>query len=92
MRYECTSCGATGCKLWRRYSSSCVEPVCADCLEEATGEELNEHRLSSLGWYVAAVPDLDGSWWGYASVPPHWVAWWNALPTRPSKGGRHAGA
>lgn len=29
---------------------------------------------------VPAIPDLDGEWWGYTSVPPEWVAWWKALP------------
>lgn len=29
--------------------------------------------------WLPAVPDLDGSWWGYTSVPEHWVAWWKAL-------------
>lgn len=32
------------------------------------------------GWRVPAVPTLDGSWWGYSSVPAEGVAWWKALP------------
>ena len=34
--------------------------------------------------YVPAVPDLDGSFWGYTSVPGWWVAWWKALPDKGS--------
>jgi hypothetical protein len=31
---------------------------------------------------LPCIPDLDGSIWGYTSVPPEGVAWWRARPTR----------
>lgn len=36
-----------------------------------------------IGWRVPAVPTENGTtYWGYTSVPPDGVAWWNRLPLR----------
>ena len=31
---------------------------------------------------VPAVPNEDGEYWGYTSVPPEYCEWWDNLPTR----------
>ena len=91
--YACSECGKNNCKLWRQAAvfADQVKLVCWNCLE-AKGHEirLNSQRASDQVYdpnieptnYVPAVPDLGGSWWGYTSVPPWWVAWWRALPDR----------
>ena len=34
-----------------------------------------------IGWLVPAVPDEEGvGFWGYTSVPPAGVKWWQLLP------------
>jgi hypothetical protein len=89
--YLCDECGAKDCKLWRpsHVFANQVELTCWKCLE-AKGHSIhiNEPHGSDQIYnpniehtnYVPAVPDLDGSWWGYTSVPGWWVAWWKALP------------
>lgn len=85
-KYSCGKCHAVHCKLWRAASSSHVELICAECLR-AKGHTVNleedvqvyERAIEEI-CYVPAIPDLDGSWWGFASVPSWWVAWWNGLP------------
>jgi len=92
--YACGQCGAVDCKLWRPMSvlANEVELVCWKCLEaKGHAVRLNDadprYRSDQVytpeiehTCYSPAVPDLDGSWWGYTSVPNWWVAWWKALP------------
>lgn len=88
--YSCAECGGCDCKLWRP-AYAAVELTCWACLE-AKGyrvkygrgrgtDQVYDEKISGTSW-VPAVPDLDGSWWGYSSVPAWWVAWWKALPNR----------
>ena len=93
--YECSSCGAVGCKLWREsYTFSSIELLCADCAAKNQGKSIEDidadgrhssnvgRRTDQIGWYVPAVPceDSDG-YWGYTSVPEAGVNWWKRLPT-----------
>ncbi len=97
-RYLCGTCGATGCKLWRKYQVAldyqelfCC--VCAGkhqnyCIDDITAEGQTAcggtRQSDSIGWLVPAVPTEDNStYWGYSSVPDAGVAWWIALPTKP---------
>ena len=87
--YYCQRCGASECKLWRPLASSAVELVCLSCLrmeghivDLSKSDQVYDEAISHINW-GPAVPDLDGSWWGYTSVPGWWVAWWKALPDRP---------
>lgn len=95
--YRCHSCGATYCKLWRRYMSSCCELLCAKCAAKDQKEDISDidadgscynrflnHRMVVIGWYVPAVPHKESnSYWGYASIPPDVYDWWRKLPTHP---------
>lgn len=92
--YECESCGACDCKLWRNMSSFQVNVICWECLE-AKGHEVKVNNQPhgddqvydsdiEPTCYGPAVPDLDGRWWGYTSVPHWWVQWWKGLPDKKS--------
>ncbi len=86
--YSCTVCGATGVKLWRRYQTlAAVTPllcvVCAHKDQNKNLAEFNVDECDSIGWTVPAVPDGEGSFWGYTSVPQDRVDWWAALPFDP---------
>jgi hypothetical protein len=99
--YICKKCGAKDCKLWRQYSTflSHIELLCADCAvkdqkipKEFSVLDARGHRPSDIsgttdqiGWLVPAVPDGEGSFWGYSSVPQDRVDWWRKLPTYPEK-------
>lgn len=89
--YKCGDCGAKQCKLWRQAHvfADAVRLTCWRCLE-AKGHEIEygkprgsdqvyNSKIEHENW-VPAVPDLDGSWWGYTSVPTWWVEWWKHLP------------
>lgn len=94
--YKCGKCGASGVKLWRPYSSSHVELLCASCAATDQHIDISQmkwdgthyaprwgNRTDQLGWYVPAVPDEEGvSYWGYTSVPDAGVKWWRQLPNR----------
>jgi hypothetical protein len=54
--------------------------MCADCSCAEQGRELNLVESDSIAWRCPAVPDLQGNWWGYTSIPAEGVAWWKALP------------
>jgi len=94
--YTCTVCKIHGVKLWRAYSTSCVELLCAACANknqgkdyviESDGMHTDEDGLTSdqIGWYVPAVPDEGNyTFWGYTSVPEVGCTWWKALPVKPS--------
>lgn len=91
--YVCADCGAQGVKLWR--PSHDTGPLrCEDCgtkHEIAAGRSersIRERRRATLGYLLPAVPDEDGSMWGYSSVPEPFCIWWYRLPTKaPQKGG-----
>ena len=91
MDYVCDSCGSTECKLWRQSHvfSNAVKLTCLECLESLGycqgewGDQFYDPEISPIN-YVPAVPDLDGSFWGYTSVPEWWVQWWKFLPDRKS--------
>lgn len=78
--YTCR-CGFHGGKLWRSYSSLGGELLCSSCVAAATEKPLTGRNMTQIGWWVAAVPDLEGvGYWGYTSVPPEGCAWWARLP------------
>ena len=90
--YSCGECGAVDCKLWRPMSViGEVETFCWTCLEslghtvklhhERRDDQVYDKSISFI-CYGPAVPDLDGSWWGYTSVPYWWCEWWNGLPDK----------
>ena len=86
MIYECGVCRCTDAKLWRIAATSAIELVCWRCLE-AKGHSVDLSESDQIwnpeveGWsWLPAVPDLNGNFWGYTSVPSWWVAWWKGLP------------
>lgn len=79
--YVCTTCKATGVKLWREshtFLDSLSLACAACCAKEGHPVDLSDSDQTMRR--VPAVPDLRGSYWGYTSVPPEGVAWWKALP------------
>lgn len=78
--YVCSVCGTTGVKLWRPYQSCAVHLFCGACAEKDQGKTIDLSVSDQCRWLVPAVPTLDGSWWGYTSVPAEGCAWWKALP------------
>lgn len=95
---QCDECGVTGVKLWREYgvysqrpAILCVVHACATKgispeTIDAKGLHVASDRQPSdqIGWYVPAVPDGDGNWWGYTSIPDDAYEHWANLPTGPS--------
>lgn len=95
--YQCHSCGATGCKLWREYQTFLDQQslLCAKCAAEnqkesidgidAEGRRISDcGRTDQIGWYIPAVPtEENDTYWGYTSVPEAGVRWWRSLPTLP---------
>jgi len=81
--YQCADCGATGVRLYREYQT-CVHHQhlrCRKCACKKEGREPGRMDEHSIGGLVAAVPTEDGeTYWGYTSVPPAGVEWWNHLP------------
>jgi len=94
--YRCGTCEAVDCKLWRQSHvfANQVDLICWKCLEEKGHEVLVNNAPPQMRTdqvydpdveainYVPAIPDLDGKWWGYTSVPQWWVEWWKALPDK----------
>lgn len=93
IEYKCSSCGAAGVKLWRQYMTFAdhVELLCGPRALRETGEPgpidgggyqgTKYGRTDQIGGLVPAVPvDGESTFWGYTSVPQHWVDWWRALP------------
>lgn len=87
--YVCDECGATGVRLYREYNTFLEHQhlTCRTCTLLSEGEDslvfLKEHNLPehNIGSLVAAVPTEDGrTFWGYTSVPPEGVDWWDNLP------------
>lgn len=93
--YMCGVCGASNVKLWREYMAWLGGVVlhCARCAAlnnnvdiatiDARGFFISDlGRTDQIGNYVPAVPTEAGtSYWGYTSVPPEAVEWWQHLPT-----------
>jgi hypothetical protein len=94
--YSCRKCDATGTKLWREYAAYSSPPillcvVCACAINGISPRSIDARGLhtgidgqpsDSIGWYVPAVADDEGNWWGYTSVPEDAYERWAALPTR----------
>jgi hypothetical protein len=46
----------------------------------------SQERSDQIGWYVPAIPDMEGvGYWGYTSVPQAGIDWWRKLPTLPNQ-------
>jgi hypothetical protein len=93
--YACAACKTSGVRLYRVYMCPGGGLLCRACVvKEAKDEDAeitlggNEH---DLGFRVAAVPtegqkfsprhkDPPVAMWGFTSVPPEGVRWWNSLP------------
>ena len=96
--YVCGACGARGVKLWREANTFLVHQTlrCAACAAPSgdVGEDgkikSKYGRTDQIGGRLPAVPDplpgpdlgLQGTFWGYTSVPEDGVAWWRSLPTK----------
>lgn len=100
IKYKCSMCGASGCKLWRQYQTFAdqIKLMCAYCAaktEETDISALDEKgnrpskyggTTEQIGSLVPAVPTEDNStYWGYTSIPPKGVEWWRNLPTFPKE-------
>jgi DNA-directed RNA polymerase subunit RPC12/RpoP len=94
--YKCGTCGATNCKLWREYQTFGPSLKCADCAAKEGGKDISDidengarssdcGMTDQIGWYVPAIPDLEGDgWWGTTVVPGEGYEWWRKLPTKPA--------
>lgn len=78
--YICSGCGASSVKLWREYSTFRIVLKCRVCSEREQDRNLDNSRNFEIGWRVPAVPDGDGNYWGYSSIPKDRFDWWRALP------------
>ena len=64
----------------------CVGPVDSDgyrtvhVADFADGEPLTQ-KTAQIGSRLPAVPDEDGRFWWYTSIPRKGVNWWRGLPT-----------
>jgi hypothetical protein len=58
-----------------------LSPEDFDAAGKHESRDLPGMRTDQIGWLVPAVPDSEGSFWGYTSVPQDRIAWWRALPT-----------
>jgi hypothetical protein len=88
MDYACKDCGAKEVKLWRDYSSFHVHLRCLACACKDQGKTGFDEKFKSgdqIGWLVPAVPDGEGNFWGYTSVPQDLVDWWHSLLNQESK-------
>jgi len=66
---KCEVCGILGARVYRFASSSDLDCRCNDCIEK--GKHI---------YYIPCIYDVDGSVWGYTSVPEIDVARFLALP------------
>lgn len=80
--YKCSVCGTTGVKLWRGYNELKVELQCGACAENSQNRSIDLVESDQIAWLVPAVPDLNGAYWGYMSIPHEGYEWWKALPLR----------
>lgn len=95
VHYICGKCGAVNVKLWRDYMTFLDSLVlhCARCAALAEKADIStidplglrtgDHGTTDqIGNYVPAIPTEDGlSYYGYTSVPPEAIKWWQDLPT-----------
>ena len=93
--YSCATCKCTEAKLWRPMSvfAEDIKLICWECLEnkghhvclddEHPSDQVYNSDIEHTCW-GPAVPDLDGQYWGYTSVPEWWVQWWKHLPDKAS--------
>lgn len=72
---KCNKCGATGVRIYRDYGifRRPEKDRCNDCIDE-------NHRE----WMVPCILDVDGSAWGYTSVPEHACKQFYAFPEKNS--------
>ena len=94
--YECSECGASRVKLWRRYRSTDPLLRCVDCAGRHQGIDIHTMDQNGLyigsglgvltdqiGRYVPAVPDTRGDvYLGYSSLTQRSLGWWQGLPLR----------
>ena len=82
--YKCAGCGATKCKLWRKYRKNYPDLLCAKCAskkEKVGSEDIDDNgehpckknggkpRTAWIGSYVPAIPDEEGEgFWGYSGL------------------------
>lgn len=94
--YACTSCGATGGKLWREtigVRRRGLSLACATCYCLATNLKLADldprmgtysttlGQVDCCGLYVPAIPTEDGlGFWQYRAAPADDADWWRNLP------------
>ncbi len=88
--YICSECKAEGVKLWREAQTflsnltlkcrGCSEVEQKPALDRLKESSLRDHKTDQIGWWVPAVPDDTGTFWGYTSAPTDRVEWWAALP------------
>jgi hypothetical protein len=90
--YRCGLCGACDCKLYRKSAVFLVDDMlrCVACVHDEVGRDLLPSSVpleegGSLGWYVPAVPDGHGSFWGFSSVPQDDATQWYLLPNAPGE-------
>lgn len=92
--YTCSKCGVRGLKLWRPYMTTMdgLELFCARCAALVSGDDISTIGANGvrqgkygpsdqIGGCVPAVPTMEGTYWGYTSIPPEGVFWWKKLPT-----------
>ncbi len=97
--YVCGTCGASNCKLWRRYQTFLdnQDLFCVECAGknqkrdtsdiDAVGEMFSDlgGRSDQIGWLIPAVPtEENDTFWGYTSVPEKGCEWWRRLPSKKS--------
>lgn len=77
----CTSCGATGVRIWRPYQAWPDRLLCFACACADQGASPGEaSKDDAIRWLVPACVDGEGNWWGYTSVPQERLDEWLALP------------
>jgi hypothetical protein len=86
---QCHICHRKDCKLYRRSASFQLALMCIPCLCERFGFDTSDINLdgsNSLtnGWeignYLPAVPDGEGHYWGWSSMPQEEFLAWKELP------------
>lgn len=85
IKYVCTKCSATGCRLWRQSHmfTEYIDLLCLDCAEKDQDKKKNRES-DQIGMFVPAVPMEEGdTFWSYGCVPTDLVLWWYKLAERP---------
>jgi hypothetical protein len=80
---KCVGCDKTRVKLWREYSVGNPDLLCYACLEKRYGAAdtrplLDGEKCQIDGW-VPAMPNNDGSFWGYTTAPNSSVKRWDSM-------------